>query len=428
MRLRYVYEQHYIEEGVDHVFIYNDASKDGTKKALECVDSRYYTLFNGTVISRISDRSNPQREIYSAMYSRLGIRDKTHWLAVVDVDEFISSRADPYRTMREILIDTLAHCDAISVPWLLYTSNRTFTAHNRARYSVHHRWGYDERYQLSPAESYVPDSSSTLELSSTNKFANRHSGVENKVIFRTYAVPTFQQLYTAVFPTGSAGTVCIPRVGRLACSSNITDSDLELFRDVKQRPSLSQGFYRDAHNSNHGLERWCPHSTTFKSGQSPFRTLIVEADIPYLLLACFHYQVKSAADWYRKSHKKRFNAVEFQNENYDHARRIDVFDSFMTSVRNVAREDHADFAKAADAISTCPKNLFAESEGSIEVLGQSVVMSELSGGGDISLIAAAQERNMKLLLTHELSSDRHFLAIMALVRDEVDSILEFVQV
>ena len=72
--------QHYIEEGVDHFFIFDDASRDGTRQALRCIDSSYYTFFNQTQFKGAGRAKLPQREVYARMYSELGVRDKVPYI------------------------------------------------------------------------------------------------------------------------------------------------------------------------------------------------------------------------------------------------------------------------------------------------------------------------------------------------------------
>ena len=381
--------QHYIEEGADQIFIFDDESKDGTIKALrDCVDSSVYTVYNhshfagGVFAKRGNERIkiktiagykdiifNPklhqmQQKAYYLMYTEMGVGKRTRWLAVVDADEFITSRALPQYSIKELLQDQLHHCGAITSPWLLYSwGNTSTTLSNAARSSMYYRWGYDEKYALHSADPL-------------SKFSNRHHGEWNKLIFQTryvqyfhdvHAVQLFNHSASLPEPQGApnvmqlqGATVCIPHNDTmLKCAADRAATlDFAAFERSVQGPHGAHKAYLDVNGDSQGLPGWCPFRNVFQAQRNFWRTLISEADIPGMLLLTFHYRIKSAADWHRKQSDARTDATSYQKASEREANRLDVFDDFMITSRQKSRANHADFVKAAEMVKRCPKKYF----------------------------------------------------------------------
>lgn len=279
------------------------------------------------------------------MYIDMQVRHRTKWLAVVDADEFISSRATPHLTVRELLKSNLADCGIVSIPWILFSwGNQTHDPQNQFRDTLFYRMGYDEQYDMHAADDF--------------KFRERWNGESNKVIFQTSKVSEYKLTHNARFTDEeNGGLVCIPSTDTmLKCASDIEDKlDLDAFRAAVVKP---EKVFEDIHGNNQSLPAYCPYSTRFIGVRSTYRTYINEQDIPKLLLGCFHYRVKSQDDWNRKTLGQRFNAWEYDDQYVKYANRLDVYDDFMVSVRKPARENHADYMKAAAMFQKCPSKYF----------------------------------------------------------------------
>ena len=105
---------------------------------------------------------------------------------MVDSDEFITSRAAPEKTLREMILEKYSDCGIISIPWLLYSWGTVqHTSKNNVRRALNYRWGYDKRYNI--------------ENITMVKFRNRDEFIESKVIFRTDFVPHHSNLHAAFF-------------------------------------------------------------------------------------------------------------------------------------------------------------------------------------------------------------------------------------
>ena len=344
------------------MYIFDDNSEDSSLESLKCFDSKYITIYgmNDTdVLGYLGtdDRKRLVHElIYAKMYKqaakkRLDVGDmkakqehidsyllvsssvfiacpsiydlyiiflcvcararvcfcgySSDWVIMVDGDEFITSRAEPNRTIKEILQADYKHCGIVSVPWIIYSwGHQVSTPNNTVRYQLNYRWMLDEEHAVPNTQPYP------------FKWRNRHvEGIEAKVIVNTTSVRSLgQSLHSSMFSGPvTSGTVCVPRVdGPLSCAAEISANHtrLQSFAAVPQSPNKNRGYYIDLHGSHEGLEQWCPYGNEILSHQSPDHLCIKESDIDKLRLATFHYQVKSKEDWERKKGKSRhFNGA-----------------------------------------------------------------------------------------------------------------------
>ena len=335
--------KHYLEEGADHIFIFDDDSSDATRSVLgSCVDAAHVTVYDRTHFDSAQRLS--QHEAYSRMYNEMGLRHRTRWLAVVDADEFISSRSQPHATVRELLnSSSLSSCDIISVPWILYAwGDVQHTPSNNLRYTLNYRAGYDQRFSKG--------------VEGETKFRERWDGENNKVIFRTRRVADYRETHSArLADHEQGGLLCVPHTApQLECAAQTARTsglNTSAFHNIVHKSARN---FLDQYNSSQGLPQFCPFSNRYRGMNSLWRTFIMEEDVPQLELACFHYRVKSQDDWARKSAGGRFNAWEYKGQTESAANRADIHDDFMSSVRRPAREAHPDFLRAEELMSSCP--------------------------------------------------------------------------
>ena len=344
---------------MDHFFFYDDGSSDGTLEALrDCVSPILYTVYNSSFIAAtdpesLSRYSNSNRKpqmhqwvIYSKLYARV-VRAKTQWLAIIDVDEFITSRSHPHLTIKELLqqqpsqqsgappparaaasfheVGQLSNCDVISVPWIMFSwAGRQHTPRNAARYALDYRWGYGQQFAIRlhsdpPLEAPPPPTPQPVDLRHLgpnsrqagpkkaprrrSHFFNKVEAEFNKVLVRTDRVGSVS-LHNA--RPSQKGFVCIPHTSSsLHCARNSTraqvqQQDLAAFAPVMQDWARSGGRFRDASGSYEGLPEWCPPLNRFHALDSFPRTLLREEDLDGLQLAVFHYRIKSDDEWRRK--------------------------------------------------------------------------------------------------------------------------------
>lgn len=363
--------QHYIEEGVDHVFIFDDGSTDETLLRLKCIDDRFYSIYIKSDLYFGNETHLPkqiQMEHYDRLYNAGGVKWRSKWVIKADADEYITSRSAPHLTIRQIIEEHYdkSDCDAIIVPWLLFSwGTQLHSPINSARQSLFHRWGYDQKY--------------AVETNST-KFRNRYESVENKVIFRTEKVSSSYSLHAVQFSNSSqGGTVCVPYQGQhLQCARAawwdratrrwLTGGFVGMLHVVNDpRGPHSRSYFDHTQNgvflNTEGrplghLQRWCPPVLAFRTNESPLWTRIAEDDVDHLLLATFHYRVRSWDDWNRKIDPTRRRSEMYIGHEAE-ANRMDVFDDFMVSKRLPARIGNSYTAAARHMLRDCPKEFIS---------------------------------------------------------------------
>ena len=68
---------------------------------------------------------------------------------IVDPDEFMTSRAHPHISIRELLTERFDECGIVAAPWLVYTwGNMSSNPKNSARSQLHYRLGYGKKYAV----------------------------------------------------------------------------------------------------------------------------------------------------------------------------------------------------------------------------------------------------------------------------------------
>lgn len=290
------YFRHYFEEGVDHVFIIDDGSTDGTIEKLSCINNQYYTILSH--VSRITGPGSikVQRQAYHNVFPTL--QNLTTWLVIVDTDEFISSRKFPHLTLKQLLQTSFSNCSMVSAPWIMYAfGNHIETPIGSVRSSLDYRWSFDPTYarNVTNVES---------------KAADIHQGIENKQIYHTDSISDVD-VHTGMLR--KTGSICGP-------------------------------FHPYHHNCLAGN---CMIEKPQKAGgKGPIRMKITENDVDNLLLACHHYRITSLNDFKRKTQSKRVHSWLYT---LNDSNRMDVHDNYMTRVRAAARTNHPQ-QKIADNI------------------------------------------------------------------------------
>lgn len=355
--------QHYIEEGVDHFFIFDDGSRDGTTDALAaCIDPKYFTIYTKKDLIGAPRGKLPQRDVYTRLYSDLGIRDKSHWLMVVDPDELMTSRTQPGKSIREFLTDTYRDCGIISAPWLVFSwGQQKDNPKNAARYMLHQRLGYGKEYAVK------------IKQDRYSKFHNPvdggwQDGEWNKIIFRPALVPTFYSVHNATFGDREhGGTICVALAQpQLSCVAQCTSLPVDPVSMAIPKSHLSSRWhYTTDENWKCSIEDmpvWCRTSARYQAVTSDKCTMFQEPDIPYMDLMTFHYRVKSWEDWKRKTESKNRRGVNQYGGKTGglekDANRVDILDNFMSTTRWNARQQHPFFLLAQQVVRQCPATYY----------------------------------------------------------------------
>jgi len=158
--------QHYTEEGADQIIIIDDNSED-------------LSVYRG-LPSHVSVLHPPgglgPNKFYSrkidAIYQEL--RSQTEWLLFCDIDEFITSRLRPEKTIRWELENTFSKAHCVKVPWIMMSSNGREKDPVNLRAEIVTRWNHDLAHPHP-----------------NTKFRCRLDSIEVKSIFRPEIFPAF---------------------------------------------------------------------------------------------------------------------------------------------------------------------------------------------------------------------------------------------
>ena len=74
------------------------------------------------------------------------LRDKTKWFMFVDADEFITTRRNSNKTIREELETTFKDVDLIKIPWVNFTANGRDKNPDKVLIDTNWRWNHDKKH------------------------------------------------------------------------------------------------------------------------------------------------------------------------------------------------------------------------------------------------------------------------------------------
>lgn len=147
---------YYLSQGIDHIYIIDDDSND--KLIYENInDAKITLIYEKNIIS-----NNYANKLYSS------IKTKFKWMIYVDVDEFITTKKNFTKTIRDELETTFYNADCIKIPWVMMTCNNKEKNPKSILLENTYRWNHDLKH---PNNIY--------------KFRCRYNEIEVKCIFKT---------------------------------------------------------------------------------------------------------------------------------------------------------------------------------------------------------------------------------------------------
>lgn len=147
---------HYLNEGVDHIYIIDDDSLD--KSIYSNIKSEKVTIiYDEKIISK--DKAN---DIYKK------IKDNYKWMIYVDVDEFIIPKRQKDKTIKQELETTFKNFDCIKIPWVFFSSSGRALNPKSIILENNTRWDHDKEHP-----------------NKIHKFRCRKEKIEVKCIFKT---------------------------------------------------------------------------------------------------------------------------------------------------------------------------------------------------------------------------------------------------
>ena len=130
--------KHYFAEGVDEIYILDDNS---TQPFPEIVNDERVFVYEATHFKTHHEKLMDAQLMYDHM-----LRDKTEWFMFVDADEFITTRRNSDKTIREELETTFKDADLIKIPWIMFGSNGDDKNPKQVLTDTTWRWDHDRKH------------------------------------------------------------------------------------------------------------------------------------------------------------------------------------------------------------------------------------------------------------------------------------------
>ena len=148
---------YYISQGIDDIYIIDDNSKDKeTLKELDFYFKNIHITYGNDIIKK-----NSIKNVYQT------IKESFTWIINVDVDEFIATKKNITRTIREEILLYFNSFDCVKIPWVMMSSNnRKKNPTNLLEENIY-RWNHNLKH-----------------LNQIHKFRCRYNEIECKSIFK----------------------------------------------------------------------------------------------------------------------------------------------------------------------------------------------------------------------------------------------------
>lgn len=157
--------QYYLSQGIDKIFILDDDSLD---------KSIYNDISNNPKIEIKYEKKvmfgNYGKQMLKVNQLYKQIKHNFKWIISIDVDEFITTKKNLNKTIRQELIDTFENYDCIKIPWVMMSCNGIEKSPKSILNENIYRWNHDLKH---PHPNNI------------NKFRCRYKKNEVKCIFKT---------------------------------------------------------------------------------------------------------------------------------------------------------------------------------------------------------------------------------------------------
>ena len=180
---------YYLQQGVDKIYVIDDNSNN---------KSIYNKIINNKNVIIIYEKNIIKRNYTDLFYSK--IRHYFEWIIYVDVDEFITTKKNIHKTIRNELETTFKDYDCIKIPWVMMSCNRIEKNPNSILETNVYRWNHDKKHPHK-----------------IHKFRCRYNKIEVKCIFKS---SKFKNIFDH-FPKNPIGNVYI--VDSIQCKKQIID-------------------------------------------------------------------------------------------------------------------------------------------------------------------------------------------------------------
>jgi hypothetical protein len=150
--------EYYLNEGVDKIIILDDKSnKDIYKNVIN--NDKVIIVFDNNIILK--------RSVYTLYKS---IRPFFEWIIYIDIDEYITTKKDKTKTIRNELLETFKDAICVKIPWVMMSCNKIVKNPKSLLHTNVFRWNHNKRH--------------TNVMSDEPKFRCRYDKIEVKCIFK----------------------------------------------------------------------------------------------------------------------------------------------------------------------------------------------------------------------------------------------------
>lgn len=199
---------YYISQGADKIYIIDDNSSD--KSIYQDLDEGKVKIFYE---KNLFKPKSSQMKITNRYYKDM--RKEFTWLIFVDVDEFITTKKNFNRTLREELSTTFKDADCIKIPWVMMSSNNREKNPESILKENTYRWDHDKTHPHK-----------------LRKFRCRYESIEVKCIFKPQKFKTL----TIHHPKLNIGKINVVN------SINLTGEKLTPFYANLREKDISEGY------------------------------------------------------------------------------------------------------------------------------------------------------------------------------------------
>ena len=166
---------YYIHQGIDRIHIIDDNSNKEI----------YKDVINNEKVEIIFDKNIIQKNLIKELYKK--VKNKYEWIIYIDMDEYITTKKNMNKTIREELETTFKDAMCVKVPWVMMSCNSIQENPESLLKTNVYRWNHDIRH--------------ANDICDDVKFVCKYDRIEVKSIFR----PRFFNDIRTHFPTEPIG-------------------------------------------------------------------------------------------------------------------------------------------------------------------------------------------------------------------------------
>ena len=148
---------YYIKQGIDKIYIINDNSnKEIYKDVIN--NEKVFIIYDNNIIKK-----NTVKKLY------MKIKNNFEWIIYVDMDEYITTKKNINKTIKEELETTFKNCMCIKIPWVMMSCNSIENNPESLLKTNIYRWNHNNTHNNPSKE---------------RKFRCRYEKIEVKCIFK----------------------------------------------------------------------------------------------------------------------------------------------------------------------------------------------------------------------------------------------------